>query len=85
VTVATSVADADSLGRVASWQVAVDGRVVVDALGSGRIDAGSGTVRVEAAIPTAGLAAGHHDVTIRARDLAGRWSAPATATLVVAP
>ena len=66
-------------------RVAVDGGVVVNVLGSGRIDAGRGSVRVEAAISTAGLSAGAHTVTIRARDMAGRWSATATATLVVAP
>ena len=85
VTVSSTIADADTLGRVAGWQVAVDGRVVVDTLGSGRIDAGRGAIRVEATLATAGLAAGSHAVTIRARDLAGRWSAPSTATLVVGP
>ncbi|MCU0506056.1 MAG: CAP domain-containing protein [Chloroflexi bacterium] len=85
VTVSSTVADSETLGRVAGWQVAVDGGVVVNVLGSGRIDAGRGSVRVEAAISTVGLAAGAHTVTIRARDMAGRWSATATATLVVAP
>ena len=85
VTVSSTIADVDTLGRVAGWQVALDGRVVVDTLGSGRIDAGRGAIRVEATLATAGLAAGSHAVTIRARDLAGRWSAPSTATLVLAP
>jgi uncharacterized protein YkwD len=85
VTVSSIVADTETLGRVAGWQVAVDGGVVVDVLGSGRIDAGRGSLRVEATFSTAGLAAGSHSVTIRARDMAGRWSAAATATLVVAP
>jgi hypothetical protein len=85
VTVSSTVADTDALGRVAGWQVAVDGRVVVNVLGSGRIDAGRGSVRVEAAVSTAGLAPGSHAVTIRARDMAGRWSATSTASLVVAP
>ena len=85
VTISSTVADTDALGRVAGWQVAVDGRVVVDVLGSGRIDAGRGSIRVEAAVSTAGLAPGSHAVTIRARDMAGRWSATSTATVVVAP
>ena len=85
VTVSSTVADTDALGRVAGWQVAVDGRVVVDVLGSGRIDAGRGSIRVEATLSTSGLAAGSHTVTIRARDMAGRWSATSTAALVVAP
>jgi uncharacterized protein YkwD len=85
VTVSSTVADTDALGRVAGWQVAVDGRIVVNVLGSGRIDAGRGSVRVEAAVSTACLAPGSHAVTIRARDMAGRWSATSTATLVVAP
>jgi uncharacterized protein YkwD len=85
VAVSSTVADADALGRVAGWQVAVDGTVVVDVQGAGRIDAGRGSLRVEALVSTAGLAAGSHVVTIRARDMAGRWSATSTATLVVAP
>jgi hypothetical protein len=85
VTVTSTVADADALGRVAGWQVAVDGRVVVDVVGSGRIDAGRGSVRVEAVVSTVGLASGSHTVTIRARDMAGRWSATSTAALVIAP
>ncbi len=83
--VSSVVADADALGRVAAWQVAVDGRVAVDALDAGRIDAGRGSVSVHATISAAGLAAGPHTVTIRARDMAGRWSAASTAVFVVAP
>ncbi len=85
VTVSSTVADADTLGRVAGWQVAVDGTVVVDALGAGRIDAGRGSLRVEALVSTAGLTPGQHVVTVRARDMAGRWSAASAATLVIAP
>lgn len=85
IVVSSTVADADALGRVVAWQVAVDGRVVVDALDGGRIDAGRGAVRVRATISTAGLTAGSHAVAIRARDMAGRWSAASTARLVVAP
>jgi hypothetical protein len=79
------IADADALGRVAGWRVSVDGRDVVDELGTGRVDTGRGTVEVSTTLGTSGLAAGQHVVTIRSQDLAGRWSAARTITLVLAP
>jgi uncharacterized protein YkwD len=79
------LADADALGRVAGWRVAVDGLDVVDEQGSGRVDWGRGTVQVSTALDTSGLAAGTHVVTIRSQDLAGRWSATRTISLVLAP
>ena len=85
VVVSALLADSDSLGRVAGWQVAVDGFVVVAAQGAGRIDAGRGSIHVEARVSTAGIAAGTHAVSIRTQDMAGRWSAVSTTTLVVAP
>jgi uncharacterized protein YkwD len=85
VVVSALLADTDSLGRVAGWQVAVDGVVVVAAQGAGRIDAGRGSIHVEARVSTAGVAAGTHAVSIRTQDMAGRWSAVSTTMLVIAP
>jgi hypothetical protein len=80
-----SLADADALGRIAGWRVAVDGSDVVDEQGAGRVDTGRGSVPVSTTLDTSGLVAGTHVVTIRAEDLAGRWSAARTITLVLAP
>jgi uncharacterized protein YkwD len=79
------LADADALGRVAGWRVAVDGHDVVDEQGAGRVDSGRGSVQVSTTLDTLGLAPGTHVVTIRSQDLAGRWSAARTITLVLAP
>jgi uncharacterized protein YkwD len=77
--------DSEALGRIAGWEVTVDGRVVVDPLVGGRVDAGRGAITVRATIPTADLAPGTHAVVIRTLDLAGRWSAATTVSLIVAP
>jgi uncharacterized protein YkwD len=84
-TLEATARDTEALGRIAGWEVAVDGRVVVDPLIGGRVDAGRGTVTVRAMIPTTDLAPGTHAVVIRTLDLAGRWSAATTFSLVVAP
>lgn len=85
VRLAAKVADADALGRIAAWRVNVDGSDVVDEQGAGRVDVGRGWVQVSATLETSGLGAGTHVVTIRAQDLAGRWSAVRSITLVLAP
>ena len=85
VRLTAKLADADALGRVAGWRVAVDGRDVVDEQDAGRVDSGRGTVQVSTTLDTSGLPAGTHAVTIRSQDIAGRWSALRTITLVIAP
>ena len=81
VRLTATLADADALGRVAGWRVAVDGRDVVDEHGAGRVDTGGGSVAVSTTLDTSGLAAGPHVIAIRAQDLAGRWSVTRTVTL----
>ena len=67
VRLTATLADADALGRVAGWRVAVDGRDVVDEHGAGRVDTGGGSVAVSTTLDTPGLAAGPHVIAIRAR------------------
>jgi uncharacterized protein YkwD len=77
--------DADALGRVAGWEVSVDGRVVVGPAGGGRVDSGRGAVAIRTTIAAIDLGPGRHTVSIRGLDLAGRWSTAATVALDVAP
>ena len=79
------LADLDVLGRVAAWRVSVDGRIVVDEMGGGRVDTGRGSIEVSATVDTTGLATGAHTIVITSEDLAGHWSAPRTIALVLAP
>jgi uncharacterized protein YkwD len=84
-TIEATLRDADALGRVAGWEVSVDGRVVVGPASGGRVDSGRGAVAIRTTIASADLVPGRHAVSIRGLDLAGRWSPAATVALDVAP